>query len=285
MSHRRAFTMIELLVVLAIIAVLIGMILPAVMSVRESARRAESQNNLHQIILATHHFAEVNDSRLPSLDGDARTGNRGLPLFGAILPYIDQGPAYNAKFNNSPDFFVVKTYLSPADPSVPEAIEKRQYVSSYAANGQLFVKDPRLPVSISDGTSQTIAFAEHYGFDCGGSGTPGGMVGVSFNYLSVQPGFARYNHRASIADALCSDAVPMTRGNPATSDGDMGGVTFQVAPTRQACNSYVAQTPHRAGMLAALADGSVRTLAPKMSEQSYWGALTPASNDLLGNDW
>jgi hypothetical protein len=38
-------------------------------------------------------------------------------------------------------------------------------------------------------------------------------------------------------------------------------------------------------MLVALADGSVRTLAPSMSEYTYWAAVTPAGGETLGTDW
>jgi prepilin-type N-terminal cleavage/methylation domain-containing protein len=276
MSHRRGVTLVEVLVVLAIIGVLIGMLIPAILNVRHAALRAESQNNLRQIILATQNFADSHESRLPSLDGDRRSANIGLPLFPAILPYIDQGQTLSYLVNNPNAYLPIKTFLSPADPSVPEAIAKEQFVASYAANGQVFVNNPRLPTTIPDGTSQTIAFAEHYAFACGG---------VSFELFSVSPGVGRFNHRASFADLACLDAYPITKGIPPISDGEFGGATFQVAPKRQDCNSFLAQTPHGSGMLVALADGSVRTLSPSMSPQSYWGAVTPASSDLLGHDW
>jgi prepilin-type N-terminal cleavage/methylation domain-containing protein/prepilin-type processing-associated H-X9-DG protein len=86
-NSRKGFTLVELLVVIAIIGILVGLLLPAVQSAREAARRTSCSNNLKQIGLAMHNIHD-NERMLPASDYNAG-GDWGTWQVG-ILPYIEQ---------------------------------------------------------------------------------------------------------------------------------------------------------------------------------------------------
>ncbi|MFO0899585.1 MAG: DUF1559 domain-containing protein [Pirellulales bacterium] len=92
---RRGFTLVEVLVAIFIIAILIALLLPAVQSAREAARRMQCANNLKQIGLAVHNYADGNRGYLPPLKvmlGTIPNGSWRL----AILPFLEQGNLLDA---------------------------------------------------------------------------------------------------------------------------------------------------------------------------------------------
>ena len=110
MEHRRhegerngagGFTLIEVLVTIAVIGILIALLLPTVQAARESARRAQCRSNLHQIGLGIHNYLAANSCLPP---GRIFTSDPRLPQKGAkdqsylvkILPFLGEAPLYDA---------------------------------------------------------------------------------------------------------------------------------------------------------------------------------------------
>jgi type II secretory pathway pseudopilin PulG len=135
------------LVVIAIIAILIGLLLPAVQKVREAAARAKCSNNLKQIGLACHNYNDVNGS-FPVGD----KWNWGWTWHAYILPYVEQGPLYN-KISPKPlggdagtlsGTAVIRlavgtklpVFICPSDPGPPTHVTSgvTRYCSNYNGN-------------------------------------------------------------------------------------------------------------------------------------------------------
>jgi len=282
---RRGFTLLELLVVIGIMSIMIALLIPAVQKVREAASRTQSTNNLRQIILASHNFASANGQTFPSVTGFnyfARRYERSL--FFSLLPYVEQGNYYAEYVSsvgpkNFDSRYTISLFVSPSDPTSPS---EPSAFSSYAGNALFFGKHPSFR-RITDGLSNTIAFGEHYGYNCGGTQFNWG-ISDKFPFPNNDPGQIGVLRPASFGDVDFGDVYAITSGNPPASKGSVPGLTFQAAPKLSECDPRLAQTPHSSGMLTAWGDGSVRPISPAISAPSFWAALTPAGGEVLGDD-
>lgn len=188
---RNAFTLVELLVVMAIIGVLIGLLLPAVQAAREAARRTSCANNMMQISLAMQHY-EFDMERFPdgvtNEDGPIRSelDDRQLHVgwLTRILPHIEEHAAFQ-KFDPSSSVYStanapvrdhsVPVYQCPSNPlaNYNKNVEDAAPASSYAGcqhhrespidsdnNGLLFLNSGIRFADITDGSSHTILFGE-----------------------------------------------------------------------------------------------------------------------------
>ena len=98
----RGFTLVELLVVIAIIGILIAMLLPAVQSVRESARRVQCMNNIRQLSLAALNYESAH-MHFPSgvLDDDDDLTDALRNGWVDMLPFFEQNNLYRQYDLNS----------------------------------------------------------------------------------------------------------------------------------------------------------------------------------------
>jgi prepilin-type N-terminal cleavage/methylation domain-containing protein/prepilin-type processing-associated H-X9-DG protein len=105
MKHCRGFTLVEVLVVMAIVGMLIALLLPAVQAAREAARRAHCQNNLKQIGIALNNY-HVSHQRFPPgrlvnpVDGQGRC----FSAYAHLLPYLEADTLFQQiDFNANPE--------------------------------------------------------------------------------------------------------------------------------------------------------------------------------------
>jgi prepilin-type processing-associated H-X9-DG protein len=169
---RPAFTLFQLLVVIAVLAILLALLLPAVQKVREAAARMQSQNNLKQIALAVHNYESANAVLPPGVD------DKHYSAAAKLLPYIEQDNLYKAiDFKKASDDpanaearkVIVKIFLSPRDPllTVTPDAGATNYLfnagSKYPLkdNDGLFYLDSKVKFAdVTDGLSNTLLAGE-----------------------------------------------------------------------------------------------------------------------------
>jgi prepilin-type N-terminal cleavage/methylation domain-containing protein len=277
-SRRSAFTLIELLVVIAIIAILIALLVPAVQKVRESANRVSCENNLKQVLLATHayHTAKGIFPEHTCVD------ELHVWLY-QILPYVEKKDIYDAAAKDSSYYKTpIGTFLCPSDPRpLQNAIstlysDPRLPPAKYAMTSYLGIvgrdfsdkslKSARLK-EITDGTSNTAMIGER---------APGG----SGHYLPAaqrDPMFWGWWCSFYDGDSTIWAKMPGWP-NMADEKGKVCPAQVYHSPGNIAndCDVNHLWSPHLGGGFFGFADGSVRfveytagaTVLPKMATRN-----------------
>ncbi len=298
-SNRRGASLIEVLVVLAILAILIGLLLPAVQNVRMAAAHMKESNKLRQYSIGVHSYLSANQDRFPN--SDRKPPNYGMPIIPALTPYLEMGNLYeklssgNAISNSAWQVVQTRSELDPSfhngRGSAGGIVDDGEAIgnSSYAFNDTLFQPGATILGSITDGTTNTLSISHHYA-RCGATG---------FLWQSNNPTCAKFlsptggthevpcwttnpitDHASTFSDSRMGDAMPYSTSNR----GPLPTPNFQVAPLLKDCDFRLPQAFTNRGLMAAMADGSVRMIRTSVSTEAFWAAVTPNGGEVIGLD-
>jgi prepilin-type N-terminal cleavage/methylation domain-containing protein/prepilin-type processing-associated H-X9-DG protein len=310
----RGFTLVELLVVIAIIGVLVALLLPAVQTAREAARRSQCTNNLRQMAIALHNYHDVNQS-FPLNYRPVQTGP--YSWMQAILPYIEQqnlfsqltlGGLQSLPNNKLVASTVIKTYRCPSDGLTPNGMLTGASDSggtvagtNYKANsGAYWVwtvvnlnnvrwPDGQAPNSPSNSLlyCDGLMCSNSYG-STPSSANPGGMGPVIRNTMRMSNITDGTSNSFAIGEAIPAWSVWSWWYNQNAAVATCGiplnyrrGVDKLEQYTSQWQRNYSFYSLHPSGGNFAMCDASVRFIPDNIDTVSYRALATVEAGDMI----
>ena len=303
---RAGFTLLELLVVLAIIGILIALLLPAVQRVREAANRVRCQNNLKQIGLALHMYHDDAGSfpagyvwipmlggtdPCPNPPGDPTDTDPGWGWAALLLPYLEQDnvfrqidlhvPARDPRYDPLRTT-VIRIFVCPSDwgAEVYEMVSDlgqpmgQAATNSYAAcygSGRRIAKEPDRGNGLFFRNSR-VRFAD--------------ITDGSSNTLAIGERAALFT-RTPWVGAPCEGTIHITRGAPTTSTAVGDSPTQPLAQTgSHTLNDRSVDpdnffTPHPGAGQFLFADGSVRGVRIRIDPWVFQALSTRAGGEVV----
>ncbi len=261
---RSGVTLIEFLVVIAIIGVLFGLVANAVLFARRASLDMQCKNNLRQMMLAHVSYFSQSPDYFPDGDKDIKAFAPHYKILENMGTPVQFGP--KMFYPNSPFF------RCPNDPTlanleyIGEALPE---ITSYPFNALVYVSNVKIPGSIFDGVSNTFGISEKYA-----------VLQSSISFWTVGSGvIGRPVRPSTFADSRYDDNRPVHDTATGRCTGSTTGETFLIRPDPSSDPLKEMISGHSGGINLGFLDGSVRYLSKEISPNVFWAQATPASAD------
>lgn len=313
-GRRPGFTLVELLVVIAVIGILVALLLPAVQAAREAARRSQCNNNLKQMALACHNYHD-------SFQAFPFAYQQSISHHARLLPYLEQASLhdrinFNVSYSDPTNLAVrntiVKAFVCPSDvnmlpPSLggtnnyygnmgttilyqaPSTVAGNPNNGFAPHNGAFSAGLAVRFADVLDGTSNTAMFSEKNR----GDGSNGISTPASDTY---QPGTYPATADQALADCLAVNPLDLSKqgysnvGAPWLQPYHSTTVYYHVLPPNtRSCMfppgriATTAGSRHPGGVQVAMCDGSVRFVSQTVNLATWRSLGTRDQGDILGN--